>query len=128
MVGTENNQLHNIRVQSINPLPPPSEYWSLYPSTEKIQHQVAAQRLEIERIITGEDDRMLMIVGPCSIHDPEACLTYANRLQSLAEEVKDHILIAMRVYFEKPRTTIGWKGYINDPTLNDKYDVEKGSH
>lgn len=126
MVGTENNQLHNIRVQSINPLPPPSEYWSLYPSTEEIQRRVAAQRLEIERIVTGEDNRMLMIVGPCSIHDPQACLTYANRLQSLAEEVKDRILIAMRVYFEKPRTTLGWKGYINDPTLNDKYDVEKG--
>ena len=67
-----------------------------------------------------------MIVGPCSVHDPKACMEYARRLAGLAEDVKDRILIAMRVYFEKPRTTLGWKGYINDPTLNGTYDVEKG--
>ena len=126
MVETKTPQLYNVRVQSINALPPPSEYWSKYPSTEAIQRQVARHRNEIERIIAGEDDRMLMIVGPCSVHDPEACLEYAKRLAELAADVKDRLLIAMRVYFEKPRTTLGWKGYINDPTLNGTYDVESG--
>ena len=126
MVETKTPQLYNVRVQNISPLPPPSEYWLKYPSTEAIQRQVARHRNEIERIIAGEDDRMLMIVGPCSVHDPEACLEYARRLEELAQGVRDRILIAMRVYFEKPRTTLGWKGYINDPTLNGTYDVESG--
>lgn len=126
MVETNTPQLYNVRVQSIKPLPPPSEYWRKYPSTKAVQRQVARHRNEIERIIAGEDDRMLMIVGPCSVHDPEACLEYAKLLAVLADEVKDRILIAMRVYFEKPRTTVGWKGYINDPTLNGTYDVESG--
>ena len=126
MVQTESPQLYNVRVQSIKPLPPPSEYRRNYPATEAVQRQVARHRQEIERIIAGEDGRMLMIVGPCSVHDPKACMEYARRLVGLAEDVKDRILIAMRVYFEKPRTTLGWKGYINDPTLNGTYDVEKG--
>ena len=126
MVQTKSPQLYNVRVQSIQPLPPPSEYWRKYPSSEAVQRQVARHRLEIERIIAGEDERMLMIVGPCSVHDPEACLEYAGRLAGLAERVKDRILVAMRVYFEKPRTTLGWKGYINDPTLNGDHDVETG--
>ena len=126
MVDTKKPQLYNVRVQSIKPLPAPAEYWKKYPSSERVQAQVARHRLEIERIIAGEDERMLMIVGPCSVHDPEACLEYAGRLAELAEDVKDRILIAMRVYFEKPRTTLGWKGYINDPTLNGNHDVETG--
>ena len=126
MVETEKLKLHNVRVQSITPLAPPSEYWRRYPSTDAIERQVAGHRLEIERIIDGDDDRMLMIVGPCSIHDPEAGLEYARRLFVLAQDVEDRILIAMRVYFEKPRTTVGWKGYINDPNLNGTYDVETG--
>jgi 3-deoxy-7-phosphoheptulonate synthase len=78
------------------------------------------------RIICGEDDRMLFIVGPCSIHEPKAGLEYARRLKVLADEVKDRVLVAMRVYFEKPRTTLGWKGFINDPNLNGTYDLKTG--
>ena len=74
MVETKSPQVYNVRVQSIKPLPPPSEYWRKYPSSEAVQRQVARHRLEIERIIAGEDERMLMIVGPCSVHDPKACL------------------------------------------------------
>ena len=119
-------KVHNVRVQSITPLDPPSEYWRRYPGSAAIKRQVAGHRHQIERIIDGDDDRMLMIVGPCSIHDPEAGLEYARRLSGLASEVKDHIFIAMRVYFEKPRTTLGWKGYINDPNLNGTDDVKTG--
>lgn len=126
MVDVENVNLHNVRVQSITPLAPPSEYWRRYPSTDAIERLVAEHRLEVERIIDGLDDRMIMIVGPCSIHDPKAGIEYARRLSGLAQDVADRILIAMRVYFEKPRTTVGWKGYINDPNLNGTYAVETG--
>ena len=126
MVQAKNLKLHNVRVQSITRLSSPAEYWRRYPTTDALERQVAGHRVEIERIVDGQDDRMLMIVGPCSIHDPAAGLEYASRLQKLAEDVKDRIFIAMRVYFEKPRTTVGWKGYINDPNLNGTYDVETG--
>jgi 3-deoxy-7-phosphoheptulonate synthase len=126
MVQTEKAKVQNVRVQSITPLGPPLEYWRRYPSTDAIKRLVAGHRLDMERIIDGEDERMLMIVGPCSIHDPEAGLEYARRLAGLAEYVKGRILIAMRVYFEKPRTTVGWKGFINDPNLNGSYDVKTG--
>lgn len=126
MVQAEDPRVHNVRVQSITPLDPPSEYWRRYPSSGAIKRQVAGHRDQIERIIDGDDDRMLMIVGPCSIHDPEAGLEYARCLSGLASEVRDRIFIAMRVYFEKPRTTLGWKGYINDPNLNGTYDVKTG--
>lgn len=122
----ENLKLRNARVQSITPLEPPAEYWRRYPLTEPLERQVVSQRIDIEHILSGEDERMLFIVGPCSIHDPEAGLEYANRLATLADAVKERILIAMRVYFEKPRTTVGWKGYINDPNLNGTYDVRTG--
>ena len=126
MVQTQIQKLHNVRVQSITPLGPPKEYWQRHPSTDAIRNQVSGHRLDIERIIDGADERMLIILGPCSIHDPQAGLEFARRLAGLAEDVKDRILIAMRVYFEKPRTTVGWKGYINDPNLNGTYDVKKG--
>ena len=119
-------QVHNVRVQSITPLDSPAEYWKRYPTTEEIQGQVAEHRAAIERIIAGDDPRLLVIVGPCSIHDPVAGIEYARRLAVLAEEVSDRIFVAMRVYFEKPRTTVGWKGYINDPNLNGTYDVKDG--
>ena len=126
MVKAAMTRVQNVRVQSITPLEAPSEYWRRYPNTDSIRSQVAGHRQDIERILDGQDDRMLMIVGPCSIHDPAAGLEYAKRLASLSEKVRDRILIAMRVYFEKPRTTVGWKGYINDPSLNGTYDVKTG--
>jgi 3-deoxy-7-phosphoheptulonate synthase len=120
------SQIRNVRVESITPLDPPSEYWRRFPATPEIEDRVAGHRREIERIVSGEDDRMLMIVGPCSIHDTVAGLEYATRLRALAEELKDRILVVGRVYFEKPRTTLGWKGLINDPHLNDSPDVSAG--
>ena len=126
MVQTKKPQVHNVRIESITPLDPPSEFWRMYPSTDAITRQVAGHRLDMERILDGDDERMLMIVGPCSIHDPVAGLEYAKRLAGLAEDVEDRILVAMRVYFEKPRTTVGWKGYVNDPNLNSTYDVKTG--
>tara|TARA_Y100000588_G_scaffold74661_1_gene77518 strand:+ start:271 stop:1323 length:1053 start_codon:yes stop_codon:yes gene_type:complete len=126
MAQTDNTALHNVRVSSITTLEPPSEYWRRFPSNDEIKQQVTEYRLQVSNILEGSDERLLMIVGPCSIHDPDAGLEYANRLSVLASEVKDKILVAMRVYFEKPRTTVGWKGYINDPLLNGTYDVKQG--
>ena len=120
------SRIRDVRVESITPLDPPSEYWKRFPATPEIEDQVAGHRREIERIVSGEDDRMLMIVGPCSIHDTVAGLEYATRLRALADEVRDRILIVGRIYFEKPRTTLGWKGLINDPHLNDEPDVSTG--
>lgn len=89
---------------------------------------VAQARQTIHRILNDEDDRLLVIVGPCSIHDPEAALEYAALLRRAAEELTEDLFIVMRVYFEKPRTTVGWKGLINDPDLNNSFDINKGLH
>ena len=126
MVQTEKLKLRNARVQSITPLDSPAEYWKRFPLTGELESQVVGHRADIERILNGDDERMLIIVGPCSIHDPDAGLEYAKRLVKLAKDVEDRIMVAMRVYFEKPRTTVGWKGYINDPNLNGTYDVKTG--
>ena len=123
---TQATQIRNVRVESIIPLDPPAEYWRRFPATTQIEDQVAGHRQEIESIVAGDDDRLLVIVGPCSIHDTEAGLEYADRLKNLAKEVEDRIMVVMRVYFEKPRTTLGWKGLINDPHLNGNADVSAG--
>ena len=126
MVQVERSAVHNVRVESITPLDSPSEYWRRYPASDSLKEQVVGHRAQVEEILAGSDSRMLMIVGPCSIHDTEVGLDYARRLAALARNVEDRILIAMRVYFEKPRTTVGWKGLINDPNLNGTYDVQDG--
>ena len=126
MVQIEKSAVHDVRVESITRLDPPSAYWRRYALPDAIGDQVAGHRRQIEEILSGRDSRMLMIVGPCSIHDTALGLDYAQRLASLARAVEDRILIAMRVYFEKPRTTVGWKGFINDPHLNGTYDVPGG--
>ena len=122
----QSRNLRDVNIQSMTPLDTPSEYWRRFPSNDAIEHGVAQARFEIERIISGKDDRMVFIVGPCSIHDTKAGVEYAGRLKGLADDVADRILIVMRVYFEKPRTTLGWKGFINDPNLNGTYDVKTG--
>ena len=126
MIQFEKSATQNVRVESITRLDPPSEYWRRYPLPDAIRSQVEGHRHQIEEILSGRDGRMLMIVGPCSIHDTEMGLDYARRLAALAKEVEDRIVIAMRIYFEKPRTTVGWKGFINDPNLNGSYDVQGG--
>ena len=120
------NKLRDANIQSITTLDPPAEYWRKYPSSPAMEAQVADARAQVARIITGRDERMLFIVGPCSIHDTKAGMEYTTRLKRLADQVSDRILIVMRVYFEKPRTTVGWKGFINDPNLNGTYDVATG--
>ncbi len=96
------------------------------PITEEAAATTLAARAAIHNILTGSDDRVLVIVGPCSIHDPVAAKDYAQRLKTIADELKDDLLIVMRVYFEKPRTTVGWKGLINDPDLDSSFNINKG--
>jgi 3-deoxy-7-phosphoheptulonate synthase len=116
----------NVRVTDLQPLPSPQSFIDSQPITPELAKIVTDARSAIEDIEQGRDDRMVMLVGPCSIHDEKAGLEYAKKLAVLAEEVKDKILIVMRVYFEKPRTTVGWKGLINDPNLDGTFDMQTG--
>ena len=116
----------NVNVESLRPLLPPRVLKEDLPLTEAISETVAAARTEIADMLDGKDKRLLVIVGPCSIHDETAALDYANRLLALRRELADRLCIIMRVYFEKPRTTTGWKGMINDPDMDGSYDIEKG--
>ena len=115
----------NLNLVDISPLTSPKKLKKLIPVSKTAAETVIQARNSIKSILTGEDQRLLVIVGPCSIHDPEAAHDYALRLKKLADEVSDTILIVRRVYFEKPRTTIGWKGLINDPELNGSHKVMK---
>lgn len=97
-----------------------------YPVTAAAAKTTFETRTAVHRILKGEDDRMLVVIGPCSIHDPDAALDYAKRLKTVRDELADDLLIIMRVYFEKPRTTVGWKGLINDPHLDGSFEINKG--
>lgn len=119
-------QLQDLRVARIITLSSPRALKDKLPVTEHIADTVCQARHEVEDILSGKDSRMLVIVGPCSIHDIKAARDYASRLLTLRKELESEFCIIMRVYFEKPRTTIGWKGFINDPHLNDTYDIEHG--
>ena len=119
-------QIHDLNIQSIEPLPTPVEFIEKFPITPQIAQLVSDGREEIARILRGEGDRLLVIAGPCSIHDVESGFEYATRLKKLADAVQDRILVVMRVYFEKPRTTVGWKGLIYDPQLNGSFDITTG--
>ena len=119
-------QTNNLNVVVMCPLTPPSVLKERLPMTEAVNATVFAGRNEVERLLDREDRRLLVVVGPCSIHDPRIALDYASQLKGLAEEVKETLLLVMRVYFEKPRTTVGWKGLINDPDLDGSHKVEKG--
>ncbi|MFA7257629.1 MAG: 3-deoxy-7-phosphoheptulonate synthase [Kiritimatiellales bacterium] len=118
--------IENLRVESVSQLITPRALKSELPLTKKAMETVAQGRKSICMILNHSDLRLLVITGPCSIHDPAAALDYARRLATLSEQVKDRYLIVMRVYFEKPRTTVGWKGFINDPRLDDSCDMEYG--
>ncbi len=119
-------QVSNLRIASMTPLDSADDFVAKLPITEEIAELVATSREQIGRIIRGEDDRMLVVVGPCSIHDEKAGLEYAQRLLGLKKKIGDRIVVVMRTYFEKPRTTVGWKGFINDPHLNGSFDVPTG--
>lgn len=116
----------NKRVRAFHELPSPAQVQAKMPLTDTQSSKVEADRQDIADIYKGEDDRLVVVVGPCSIHDPEAALDYANRLAPLAKRLDNDLKVVMRVYFEKPRTTVGWKGLINDPHLNGTYDVQHG--
>lgn len=119
-------QLINARILSQEKLPSPTEIQHEIPHTKRSLATVLQGRAQLEEILDRQDPRRFVVVGPCSIHDPEAALEYAGRLKILAAELSDVLLIVMRVYFEKPRTTVGWKGLINDPDRDDSFDMVKG--
>ncbi len=121
-----NNQVHNVNVKSQDVLITPEELKQSLPMNQAVQNTVAESREVIQNILDGKDHRMFVVVGPCSIHDTEAAMDYARRLSALADELSDTLYIVMRIYFEKPRTTVGWKGLINDPHLNDTFDILEG--
>ena len=120
------SRIINRRVLELEPLPTPAQVLAELPLTDKAQEIVAYSRDEIRACLYGQDDRLLVIVGPCSIHDPQAALDYAHRLAALKDELGEQLLIVMRVYFEKPRTTVGWKGLINDPDIDGSHNIKKG--
>jgi 3-deoxy-7-phosphoheptulonate synthase len=115
------------RIEDIAVLPPPEHLIRFFPiARTPVESLISDTRRRIHNIMTGHDDRLLVVVGPCSIHDPAAAIDYARRLRPLREQYKDTLEIVMRVYFEKPRTTVGWKGLINDPYLDDSYRIDEG--
>ncbi len=116
----------NINIRELSNLPSPEFYQKKYPSSEQQTSLIKESRKTIENIIEGKDSRLLLLMGPCSIHDTKAGIEYAEKLKELADKVSKNIYIVMRVYFEKPRTTVGWKGLINDPDLNGSYNIPKG--
>ncbi|MEB3766310.1 3-deoxy-7-phosphoheptulonate synthase [Acinetobacter sp. MD2] len=118
--------IDDINIQSIQPLVTPAQLKAELPLSETASQSVFTGRETIRKILDGEDKRLFVVIGPCSIHDTKAAHEYADRLKVLSEKVKDTLYIVMRVYFEKPRTTVGWKGLINDPDMNDSFNIEKG--
>ncbi len=116
----------NLNVGAFDAMPTPEEIHARLPISEKAAHTVTHGRNLLRKILERKDPRIFVVVGPCSIHDPVAGLDYARRLKALSDEVGDVLQIIMRVYFEKPRTTVGWKGYINDPFMDDSFRVDIG--
>ncbi|PWN23433.1 3-deoxy-7-phosphoheptulonate synthase [Microstroma glucosiphilum] len=118
--------LDDTRIKCIRPLIPPQILIEDYPLSEAASHTISTGRAQAEAIVKGEDDRLVVVVGPCSVHDVVAGIEYAKRLAAYADTAKDDLHIIMRVYFEKPRTTVGWKGLINDPDLTGSFNINKG--
>ena len=117
---------HDLRITGFQPLMSPAALRADLPLGEDRASLVQDSRAAVRRVLTGVDDRLLVVVGPCSVHDPAAALDYARRLAAVIEPLRDDLVVVMRVYFEKPRTTLGWKGLINDPDMNGTYDVHRG--
>lgn len=121
-----NVQLSDINVDSYTPVVSPRELKTQIPLTGAARDFVAQSRQVVKNILDGTDKRLFVVVGPCSIHDTKAAIEYGQRLKALSDELEDKLFIIMRAYFEKPRTTVGWKGLINDPHLNDSFDIDTG--
>ncbi|XPF95220.1 3-deoxy-7-phosphoheptulonate synthase AroG [Colwellia sp. RE-S-Sl-9] len=120
------NQTDDVRINNIKDLLPPVALLERFPSSDNASKSVIAGRDAIHNILEGKDDRLLVVIGPCSIHDPEAAIEYGQRLVKLREKYKNNLEIVMRVYFEKPRTTVGWKGLINDPYMDGSFKLNDG--
>ncbi|HWP00839.1 MAG TPA: 3-deoxy-7-phosphoheptulonate synthase AroG [Methylococcus sp.] len=116
----------DLRIREIKEVIPPIQVHEEYPITDRAALTTLSARRAIHRILAAEDDRLLVIIGPCSIHDPDAALEYGQRLLAMRKRLADDLEIVMRVYFEKPRTTVGWKGLINDPDLDESFNINKG--
>ena len=122
----DTTRIDDVRIGAVRPLISPALLQDELPVPSDVQTLVERTRVEIGNVLHGRDDRLLVIVGPCSIHDHDQALDYARRLKSAADALKDDLCIVMRVYFEKPRTTVGWKGYINDPRLDGSFRINEG--
>lgn len=116
----------DLRIREIKELTPPSHVMRALPMSEQVSQVVYQSRQALHRILHGMDDRLAVVIGPCSIHDPVAAREYAQKLKPIRDELKDELEIVMRVYFEKPRTTVGWKGLINDPDMDGSFQINKG--
>lgn len=123
-----NQQVENLNIASQEALIPPRELKSKLPLSDQARDTVANGRDAVRNILDRKDHRLFVVIGPCSIHDLKAAHEYAERLKALSEKVSDTLLLVLRVYFEKPRTTVGWKGLINDPYMNDTFKIEDGLH
>lgn len=117
---------NNLKVKSITPIIAPTDLRQVFPMSEQSGACVSYSRATINKILRGEDKRLMVVVGPCSIHDTKGAMEYAEKLAALSREVSEELLLIMRVYFEKPRTTVGWKGLINDPDMNGSHQISKG--
>jgi 3-deoxy-7-phosphoheptulonate synthase len=126
MVGLMLQRTRDLRIESFRPLLPPAILLEELPLSERGSETISRGREAVARVLEGHDDRLVIVVGPCSIHDPVAAIDYARRLRRAADEHADDLCIVMRVYFEKPRTTVGWKGLINDPRLDGSFAINEG--
>src|SRR5450830_866313 len=120
------NALENLNILAQQALLPPAQLHDEVPASKRATQTVRKARNALVDILSGRDPRLLVVVGPCSIHDIKAALDFAQRLKTLADELSDQLFMVMRVYFEKPRTTVGWKGLINDPRMDDSFHIEEG--
>src|SRR5262249_41058126 len=116
----------DLRIRDVRPLIPPAILLEEIPISERASNVVADARADFAAILAGENRRLAIVVGPCSIHDTDAAFQYARRLKAIADRLSNHLLIVMRTYFEKPRTSVGWKGLINDPDLDESFHINKG--
>src|SRR5688572_8847846 len=120
------HETDDVRIKEIRELSPPDDIRRAFPISERAAQVTFDTRNAVHRILHGADDRLVVVVGPCSIHDPDAALEYAAKLKVEKDRFDDALLIVMRVYFEKPRTTVGWKGLINDPHLDGSFQINEG--
>ena len=126
-LSEKTSQTDDQRIKDVTPLPPPEHLIRFFPiAGTPVETLIKDTRQGIRNIIGGQDDRLLVIIGPCSIHDPMAALEYARKLKPLRDRLSGELEVVMRVYFEKPRTTVGWKGLINDPYLDESYRIHEG--